>query len=201
MQNQSLRIVFTLTLCALLMSCGTSTRRMPIPEVGSSRPTLSTSTMGSLPPTAKINPRGYGVLAPLDVAFKTQTPDRLETLYGRLQIRNLSIVSNCDSDILKAFVVQRWVPIVLLQYGNRRHLWAVIGYDTAERIYLQNPANRGERRPTIADFEQEWKSASAGKCLLITQQQLNEARVQTVLKKYLPVAKASQVMVRSRYSK
>ena len=198
MQNQLLRVVFTLALFLLWMSCGTSTQnqRTPIPSATFSRSVSSESTTASLPSTARVNLRTMRSLGGL---FRAAPPERLDNLYATMRgkVNNLSLVTNCDLDVMKGFIAAGWPPIVLLQHGNKPRLWYVVGYDAAQQIYLADPGNNDTRNPTTADFETAWETTSASKCILITQQTLNEARVHRTLKKYLPSAKISQVTVRS----
>ena len=205
MRNNSVGLVLTLALCLILMSCGTSTRnqRVPIPDVTPSSPETSsppTSTAVSLPPKANID---FSGLRLLEVIFKTQlNVNRLDDLYAttRREISNLSVVSNCNLDVLKGFVATSWAPVVLLvSPTGGRHLWAVIGYDDAtKQILLGNPVTRVTRSLVYADFEKEWQTGSARKCVLVTPGKLSEERVHSTLGKYLPPAQVAQVGVRSR---
>ncbi|MCZ6679298.1 MAG: hypothetical protein O7E52_18870 [Candidatus Poribacteria bacterium] len=200
MQNHSCRITFILALCVLAMSCGTSTQnqRMPISGTASSRPAPSAST-ASLPPNANID---FRKLPLLEVIFRTQLKvNRLDELYGttKTNVQHLSVVSNCNLDVLKGFVATGWAPIIALQHSGGKRLWAVTGYDNvAGQIQTANPISRVVRRFSDSDFEREWATGSGNKCVLVTPGRLTEARVNSELGKYLPSAQVSQVKVRSR---
>ena len=209
MQSYSSRLRFTLVLCVLLISCAAPTReqRLPIP---SAEPSSSTSpspltsrpsATASLPSTAAIDFTGLNLQR---IIFQTQPHiNRIDDLYGttKTQIRHLSVVSNCDVDILKGFVAAGWAPIVLLQYGNerQRRLWTMVEYDEeAEQIWLVDPATRETRYMPYADFGRKWAVASARKCVLALPGKLTEAKLHSVLAKYLSSTHISQVKVRSR---
>ena len=67
---------------------------------------------------------------------------RIDDLFARVkgEVDNLSLVSNCDLDILKGFVAGGWTPVVLLR--NERQPRVVVGYDDdVEEIQLTNIAN------------------------------------------------------------
>ena len=132
---------------------------------------------------------------------------RIDDLFARVkgEVDNLSLVSNCDLDILKGFVAGGWTPVVLLR--NERQPWVVVGYDDdVEEIQLTNIANAPSRttdpkhlrprRVDYSDFENKWAS---GKCLLVAPGlAYTDVKVRSVLSKYLTATHASQVKVRSR---
>ena len=208
MQTRFAVFAFTLTLCVLLISCGPPPQQKTryIPSVPSSETTASSSstsrasTTASLPSAAAAD---FTRMPLLKLIFSTSLNiNRIDDLYGMTnrQIRHLSVVSNCDLDVLKGFVADGWAPVVLLQYGNKRRLWTVAGYDdAAEQIQLANPATRNSRTISYSDFRKE-STSSAGKCVLcgVIPGELTEAKVHSVLKSYLPAARVSQVKVRSR---
>ena len=206
MRNDFTLCVLVSTLCICLSGCMGTTQKQEryiasVPGSTSQQSTSSTpaSSDPSLPQTGRIDRRG---LTLLDVIFRTQLNiNRIDDLYATTkgQVSNLAIVSSGELNVLKAFVAQRWAPVVLLQYGNKRHLWAVTGYDNpAQQIQLGNAINSQVRIIPYADFEKEWSGGSARKFVLVTPIRLSEERVQSVLAKYLPEAQASQVKVRSR---
>ena len=205
MQNYFVRLVLTLALCLLLMSCAAPKQKMPIPSTTTSpavtpSPTASSAPMAaSLPPTAKIDLTKQPFL---DVLFRTQLKiNRIDDLYAttRREVSNLSVVSNCNLDVLRAFVATGWAPIVLVVSSvGGQHLSAVAGYDnTAKQIQLETPVSRTTRSLTYADFQKEWDTGSAGKCVLVTPVKLSEEKVRSTLEKYLPATQIS-VTVRSR---
>ena len=206
MKNGFTLCVLVSTLCLFLSGCAGTTQKQEryIASVPSSTSQQSTSSPPasldpSLPPTGRIDRRGLSLL---EVIFRTQLNiNRIDDLYAttRGKVGNMAIISSGELNVLKAFIAQRWAPVVLLQYGNKRHLWAVMGYDNpAQQIQLGNPINSGVRIMPYADFEKEWAAGSAQKCALVTPIRLSEARVHEILAKYLPTAQASQVKVRSR---
>ena len=110
---------FILTLCLLLVSCGPAPQTgklPPIPSANRSQPasaptkTQTASATGTLPASAAIDV----TKKPLLKAFFRGQPDvnRLDDLYGttRGKVQNLSVVSNCDLDVLKAFLATGWAP-------------------------------------------------------------------------------------------
>jgi len=176
---------------------------MPIPSTASSPTTLPTSTTETTEPLPSNATIGYRRLSLLEPLFRTQLKvNRIDELYAttRGKIRNLSVVSNCDLDMLKVFVTTNWAPIVLLiSPVGGRHLWAVTGYDdAAKQIQLRNPANRSTRYLVYSDFEEEWRRGSAQKCVLVTPVKVNKAKIHSLLEKYLSSTKVSHVVVRSR---
>lgn len=174
---------------------------MPIPEAASSasRPPVSTSSSTpALPPAANSDLSGLRLL---EVVFRTQlNVNRLDDLYAttRGTVSSLSVVSNCDLGVLKAFVAKSWAPVVLLHSSGRR-LWAVTGYDDAKQeILVENAVSRIVRPLTYSEFQKDWATSSGSKCVLITPGKLNRARVHSVLTEYLPPQRVAQVQVRSR---
>ena len=211
-----IRIVYLmsiLTLSILLAGCG------PVPQkdaryIPTASPTASktpvskssqASTNTSLPRTAVVELVRMPLLK--TVFRNPPATSRIDDLFARAksQVDNLSLVSNCDLDILKGFVAAGWTPVVLLR--GERQPWVLIGYDDdVEEIQLTNIANAPARttdpkrlrprREDYSDFESKWAS---GKCLLVAPGlAYTDVKVRSVLSKYLTATHASQVMVRSR---
>ena len=209
-------IVFIFALCILLVSCGPppQTGKMPpIPSANRSQPastmsaTQSASTTGALPASAAVDV----TKKPLLKAFFRNEPDvnRVEDLYGTTKgtVQNLSIVSNCNLDALKAFMATGWAPIILSRRSGKGHLTVVMQYDdAAQQIQLGNPLGaqrkglntRAGRTLAYPDFEKEWTTGSGKTCVLITPKKLNEIDIHAALKKYLPEEQAARIQVRSR---
>ena len=203
--------IFTLSI--LLVGCGPAPQKGTryIPSASPTAPKTSASKSSqmssntSLPRTAVVE----RVRMPLLKTVFRNPPatSRIDDLFARAksQVDNLSLVSNCDLDILKGFVAAGWTPVVLLR--NERQPWVLIGYDDdVEEIQLTNIANAPSRttdlkglrprREDYSDFESKWAS---GKCLLVAPGlAYNDVKVRSVLSKYLTATHASQVMVRSR---
>ena len=207
-----------LTLCLLLVSCGPppqTGKLPPIPNANRSQPasastptkTRTASATGTLPSTAAID----FTKKPLLTAFFRNEPDvnRLEELYAttRGKIQNISIVSNCNIDVLKAFVATGWAPVIRSKRSGKGHLTAVMKYDeAAQQIQIGNPLGarrrgagaRSGRMLSYSEFEKEWATGSQNKCVLITPKRLHDIEIHAALKKYLPEDQVAQVHVRSR---
>lgn len=207
--NQSFNTAWTLSigiyltvLCFLLLGCGGSTRNDPyrIPELkptGSGKTTVpqkSVKQPSSLPPSAEIN---RSQLRPLVETFKSQQPQNFNALNATSVGRaySLTIVSNCDLDVLKGFIAKRWAPIVSLRTSGRPRLWAVVGYGQARDVTLENPVDNRRKTLSEEEFATQWQSASGSRCALITPGRLDQAQVQMELTRYLPQSKASQIRV------
>ncbi len=200
-------IAFIFALCLLLVSCGPApqTGKMPpIPSANRSQPastmsaTQSTSTTGALPASAAVDV----TKKPLLKALFRNKPDvtRIEDLYGttRGKVQNLSVISNCDMDVLKAFVATGWAPVILSRSSSKGHLAVVMQYDdAAQQIQLGNPPRAG-RTLTYSAFEKEWTTGSGRACALITPKKLNKMDIHAALKKYLSENQVSRIQVRSR---
>ena len=209
-------IVFIFALCILLVSCGPppQTGKMPpIPSANRSQPastmsaTQSASTTGALPASAAVDV----TKKPLLKAFFRNEPDitRLEDLYGttRGKVENLSIVSNCDLAVLKAFVATGWAPVILSRSSSKGRLAVVMQYDdTDQQIQIGNPMSaqrkglqtRAGRTLTYSAFEKEWATGSGRTCALITPKKLRDVEIHAALKKYLSEEQVAGVQVRSR---
>ena len=209
---------FILALCILLVSCGPppqTGKLPPIPSANRSQPASASaptkartaSSAGTLPASAAVDV----TKKPLLKAFFRSPPDvtRIEDLYGttRGKVQNLSIVSNCDMDVLKAFLATGWAPIILSRRSSKGHLTVVMRYDDADQqIQIGNPLGaqrrglqtRAGRTLAYSDFEKEWTTGSRRTCVLVTPKKLNDASIRAALKKYLPENQVARVQVRSR---
>ena len=206
-------IVSILALCLLLVSCGPAPQgeRMPIPSATRSE-SASTSAptrmrTGTLPSAAAIDV----TKKPLLKTFFRIDHDvrRLEDLYGstRGKIQHISIVSNCNLDVLKAFVATGWAPVFRSRRSGKGHLSAIMKYDDAnQQIQIGNPLSARAKTPrsrvgralSYAEFEKEWTTGSGNKCVLVTPKRLHDVEIHAALKKYLPENRVAQVQVRSR---
>ena len=209
---------FILTLCLLLVSCGPppqTGKLPPIPSANRSQPasasaptkTRTASATGALPAAAAIDVTKKPLLKAL---FRNEpNVTRLEDLYGKTrgQVQNLSVVSNCNLEVLKAFVATGWAPIILSRRSGKGYLTTVMQYDDADgQIQIGNPlaaqrrglSTRAGRMLTYSEFEKEWTTGSGRKCVLITPRKLHDADVHAALKKYLPEEQVARVQVRSR---
>ncbi len=207
--NRSLDAAWTLSmgisltvLCFLFFGCGGSTRNDPY-RIAEHKPTSSGETTvpgksaeqsSSLPPSAEVS---QGRLRPLVETFKSQQPQNFNALNATTVGRaySLTIVSNCDLDVLKGFIVKGWAPIVSLHSSSRSQLWAMVGYGTAGEVVLENPINNRRQTRTDSEFTTQWELASASRCALITPGRLDQAKVQMALDRYLPQSKVAQVRV------
>ena len=155
--------VSVFALCLLLMSCGPVPQgeRMPVPSATRPQPastaaptaTRTSSTMAAategLPPSASVD----FTKKPLLTAFFRieHNVSRLDDLYAttRGKVQNLSVVSNCNLDVLKAFVVTGWAPIIRSRRGpGRGQLSAIMRYDDVnQQIEIGNPTSARARRP------------------------------------------------------
>ena len=191
----------------------------------STKPATSMRTEVALPPVARVRPREFPSRLWLDRLFRSRelhslkSLDNLDTilapenafLTGQMRRRhktgeldtalvpknyNVTVVTNCDTDILKAFVASGWWPFVLLRRGNQIERWLVVGYDDSGHISLRDP--RGPRvKRSVTEFQREWKYPSPSQCMLITLEKLNKHDVRRRLQRYLPLSKVSQIHVRS----
>ena len=209
--------VSILALGLLLMSCGPAPQgeRMPIPSATRSQPastsaptaTRTASATGALPSSAAVDVTKKPLLKAL---FRTELEvNRLEDLYAttRGKIQNLSIVSNCDLEMLKAFVAIGWAPVIRSRRSGTGHLSVVMGYDDADQqIQIGNPLeaqrkglrSRAGRTLTYSEFKKEWSTGSGNKCVLVTPRSLHDVEIHAALKKYLPEEQVARIQVRSR---
>lgn len=218
MHSHFFHTAFILALCLLLVSCGPppqTGKLLPIPSANRSQPASTSAparirtaaATGALPAAAAVDV----TKKPLLKAFFRNEPNvnRLEDLYGKTrgQVQNLSIVSNCDLEVLKAFVATGWAPIILSRRSGKGHLTTVMQYDDADQqIQIGNPLgaqrkglqSRGGRMLTYSEFEKEWTTGSRRTCVLITPRKLNEPSIHAALEKYLPKEQVARVQVRNR---
>ena len=115
-------------------------------------------------------------------------------------VMHSAVITNCSSDILKAFLAKGWTPIVMIKLQTQTaEIIPVSDYnDNSNQISLQNPVNLSKRRFNYKDFETYWSKGSKNKCVLITPQQLTERDIRNVLAKYLSKDAFEQISVRSR---
>ena len=203
-----------LALCLLLGSCGPppqTGKLPPIPSANRSQPASASAPTrmraGTLPSSAAVDV----TKKPLLKAFFRIDHDirRIEDLYGttRGKVQNLSVVSNCNLDVLKAFIATDWAPIILSRRSSKGRLTTVMGYDDADQqIQIGNPLGaqrrglqtRAGRTLTYSEFEKEWTTGSGRTCVLITPRKLNEPSIHAALEKYLPREQVARVQVRNR---
>ena len=207
--------VFILALCLLLISCGPAPQgeRMPIPSATRSQPASTMSATRAAPSTEAL-PSAAAIDVTkkplLKMLFRNEpNVNRLEDLYAttRGKVQNLSVVSNCNLDVLKAFVATGWTPVILSRSSSKGRLAVVMQYDDADQqIQIGNPLGaqrkglrtRAGRMLTYSEFEKEWTTGSGRKCVLITPKKLNEMDIHAALKKYLPEEQVARIQVRSR---
>ncbi len=187
-----------------VLSCGPPPQTgkfPPVPETPTASRTQSLQNQqANLPASGMVDLRKMPYLRNV---FKT--PPRpgnggLDDVFATLrsQVDNMAIISNGSLEVLKAFIAKGWAPIVLLQSRQSQELLPVVQYDDrANEVYLQHPTNLSKRRMSYKDFERAW-AASRSKCLLITVQNLSEAKIQEVLGTYLPAAAFERLSVRSK---
>lgn len=218
MHTHFFHTAFILTLCLLLVSCGPppqTGKLPPIPSANRSQPaSASTPTKARTASTTAALPGSAAVdvtKKPLLKTFFRIDHDirRLEDLYAttRGKVQNISVVSNCDLTVLKAFVATGWTPIILSKRSAKGHLTAVMGYDDADQqVQIGNPLDvrrrgaesRGRRLLSYSEFGKEWSSGSGNKCVLIPPKRLHDIEIHAALKKYLPEEQVARVQVRSR---
>ncbi len=215
MHNYCFHTVCIFALCLLLMSCGPAPQgeRMPIPSATHSQSTSGAATTRAASATPAL-PAAAAIdvtKKPLLKAFFRNEPDanRLEDLYAttRGKVQNLSVVSNCNLDVLKAFVATGWTPVILLRRSGKGGLTTVMQYDDADQqIQIGNPLRaqrkglrtRAGQTLTYSDFKKEWATGSGNKCVLITPKKLDEISIHAALKKYFPKEQVDRIQVRSR---
>ena len=211
------RLAALLVLCILLIGCGPAPGKRYIPSAstsidGSFAPrNVPASATPSLPWVAEVE----SARLPLPkTIFRNQPINHsIEDFYARIkrQDDHISLVSNCNLDVLKAFIATGWAPVVLLRYDGPVQFWALVGYnDGDEQIQLTNIARAHSgtndlkrqriRRLPYSDFVRKWSSRwSTRRCMLVAPgMAFTEAKVRSVLAKYLTATHASQVTVKSR---
>ena len=198
------KLFLMLALAFWVLSCGPppQTGKFPLPEAATTSRMQSGQSQASLPASGLVDLRQMPYVRNV---FKT--PPRissggLDDVFATLRskVDNIAIISNGSLDVLKAFVAKGWAPIVLIHIPQTRsrELLPVVRYDDrASQFYLQNPTNLSERRLSYDDFEKAW-AVSRSKCLLITAQNLSEAKIQEVLGGYLPKESLGTLSVRSK---
>ena len=172
-----------LALSILLVSCGPppqTGKLPPIPSANRSQPASTSAptrirtaaATGALPASAAIDVTKKPILK----TFFRIDHDvrRLEDLYAttRGKVQNLSVVSNCNLAVLKAFVATGWTPVILSKRTAKAQLLAVMKYDDADqKIQIGNPlsARRKGAEPrggahllTYPEFEKEWVTGGSG---------------------------------------
>ena len=223
MHTHFFHTAFILALCIfLLVSCGPPPQTGKLPPIPSANRSQSASTSaptktrvasamasatGALPASAAVD---VTKKPHLKMLFRNEpNVKRLKDLYGKTkgQVQNISIVSNCNLDVLKAFMATGWAPIILSRRSGKGHLTTVMKYDDAEQqIQVGNPLDTQRKGPrsrvgrtlTYSEFEKEWTTGSGRTCALITPKKLNEASIHAALEKYLPKEQVARVQVRSR---
>ncbi len=195
--------MFLTLLCYLILGCGkpSQNEQWRIAELKTSGSGETTDTAvslkktSSLPRNAEIN---RSVLRPMVETFTSQQPQNLNALNATTvsKTHSLTIVSNCDLDVLKGFIVKGWAPVVSLRHtGNKPQLWAMVGYDAMGQIHVENPINNRRRTWAEEDFMTQWTLASENRCALITPGSLDQAKVQQAISRHLPESKVAQVRV------
>ena len=217
MHTHFFHTMFILALCLLLASCGPAPQgeRMPIPSATRSQPastsaptkTRTASATGALPAFAAIDVTKKPLLK---VLFRIDhNIKQLEDLYAttRGKIQNLTVVSNCNLDVLKAFVATGWTPVIRSRRSGKGYLTAVMQYDDADQqIQIGNPLgaqrkglrSRAGRTLSYSEFKKEWATGSGNKCVLVTPKKLSDVEIHAALKKYLPEEQVDRIQVRSR---
>lgn len=211
------RYAALLVLCILVIGCGPAPGKRYIPSASTSGVetsvprTTSASASTPLPRTAEV----ASARLPIPKAIFKNQPIHysIEDFYARIkrQDDHISLVSNCDLDILKAFIASGWAPVVLLRYDSPLQFWALVGYDDSEEeIQLTNIARAYSgtndlkrqriRRLPYSDFVRRWSTRwAARKCMLVAPGlAFTEAKVRSALAKNLTATHASQGTVKSR---
>lgn len=196
-----------LTIILFAINCGPmSSQRLPIPETTSSESTTNSQSTNSmnLPQAAIVDLKEITFLKD---ALKTPVTSAssnagLEDFHvkNRANVRHSAIISNCNLDILKAFIAQGWAPIVKYEFhGRKAEIIPISEYsDQTQQVSLQQVNGNAKRRVEYKDFETSFESSSRKQCVLITRVQLSEADIRKVLSKYLPSETFAQISVKSR---
>lgn len=199
--------VASLIFMVLVISCGPAPKgQYYIPETVTAAtervPAESTHIQRSLPEAATVDLREMPYVRNVFRQPADVSKGGLDDFYAstRAKVQHIAVISNSSFDILKAFVAEGWAPIVMIQLqGRRPEILPVSAYnDQLSQVFLQNPVNMGERRVNYENFQMYWAASSRNKCVLITPQQLTEARVREMLGKYLPTEAFQRISVRSR---
>ncbi|RKU26163.1 hypothetical protein C6497_14000 [Candidatus Poribacteria bacterium] len=196
-----------LTTILLTLSCGPMpSQRLPIPETSSSEITTITQTANirKLPKAAIVDLKEIVFLKDALKIPVTSVSSKsgLEDFHvrNRRNVRYSVLISNCNFDILKAFIAQGWAPIVKYEYHARK--WEIIPIseysDHTNMVSLQQVNGNAKRRIDYKDFESSFARSSRNQCVLISRIQLSEANIHKVLSKYLPRETYAQISIKSR---
>lgn len=200
-------LLVLLTFILLTLSCGPMpSQRIPIPETSSSEITTKTQTdnISKLPKAALVDLKEIVFLKDaLKIPVRSvSSKSGLEDFHVRNR-RNIGysvLISNCNFDILKAFIAQGWAPIVKYEYHARKcEIIPISEYsDHTKMVSLQQVNGNAKRRIDYKDFESSFDRSSRNQCVLISRIQLSEANIRKVLSKYLPRETFAQISVKSR---
>ena len=191
----------------LVIGCGPAPKgQYYVPETVTAAtetvPSESILTEASLPEAAAVDLRKLPYVRNVFRRPADISKGGLDDFYAstRAKVQHIAVISNSTFDILKAFVAEGWAPIVMIQLqGRRPEIVPVSAYnDQLSEVFLQNPVNLGERRVSYENFQMYWAASSRSKCVLITPQQLTEAKVREMLGKYLPTEAFQRISVRRR---
>lgn len=205
----TLSVCVTLFVCVVLViGCGPAPKgQYHVPETAlaaaaKTAPEQSMETGERLPDAASVDVRELPYVRNVFKESPRISQGGLDDFYAttRGTTQHIAIVSNISFDVLKAFIVEGWVPIVMVPLqGRSPEILPLSAYnDSVREAFLQNPVDFGERRVSYKDFEVYWAASSRNKCVLITPQLLTEASVREMLGKYLPAEAFQRIRVRSR---
>lgn len=202
-------VCVTLLVCVvLIIGCGPAPKgQYHVPETAiaaaaKTAPKQSMETEKRLPDAASVDVRELPYVRNVFKESPRISQGGLDDFYAttRSTTQHIAIVSNISFDVLKAFIAEGWVPIVMVPLqGRSPEILPLSAYnDLISEVFLQNPVDFGERRVSYKDFEIYWAASSRNKCVLITPQRLTEASVREVLGKYLSAEAFQRIHVRSR---
>ncbi len=201
-------VCVTLLVCVvLIIGCGPAPKgQYHVPETAiaaaKTAPKQSMETEKRLPDAASVDVRELPYVRNVFKESPRISQGGLDDFYAttRGTTQHIAIVSNISFDVLKAFIAEGWVPIVMVPLqGRSPEILPFSAYnDLISEVFLQNPVDFGERRVSYKDFEIYWAASSRNKCVLITPQRLTEASVREVLGKYLSAEAFQRIHVRSR---
>ena len=106
---------------------------------------------------------------------------------------SVAVITQCDIEVLKAFVDVGWWSLVLLESNP----WLVVGYDDSGNILLEDPRGHPIIRKTESDFERLWQLPSRSQCVLIQLEQLDKYTVKRKLRGHLSPDKINKIHVRT----
>ena len=203
-----LSLLTLLPIIFITINCGPMpSERLPIPETTSSKLTSTNDTSNQvvkLPKAALVDLKEILFLRKALTNSQTSVSSRggLEDFHvkSRANVRHSAIISNCNLDIIKAFIAQGWAPIVRYEnHGRNAEIIPVSEYnDHTQQLSLQQVNGNVKRRVDYKDFDPSFNRSSRKQCVLITPIQLSEANIRKVLSKYLPSDSFAQISVRSR---